>query len=191
MESTARSLRSLGLLTALPSSLPAAPSGCVITACDVYAMPGTVTAGTSGPIDVWGFTFSPTLGSGELGGSVNNTIIMTEGETLTLQVHNCLPTGAGDLFVEIPAAAGPPPTIGAPDTDPTCTSGAFTTQTFGADPLHPLAPGTYVYQAGSTVEQPRRLAMGLAAIIIVRPADGAVGRATAAFERCLTTKPWW
>ena len=47
----ARSLRSLGAPSALPSSLPAAPAGCVISACDIYAMPGTVTAGTSGPID--------------------------------------------------------------------------------------------------------------------------------------------
>ncbi len=162
-----------------PSSLPAgpAPAGCVSggvdVACGLYAKAGTVTAGTVSGIPIWGFT-TDSAGAGLLGGDPLNTIIINDTNTLTLNVHNCLPAGAGDLFVEVPAAEGPPPLTVAAD-DPTCAA-APTPQTFG-----PLDAGTYVYQAGSTVEQPRQLAMGLAAIIIVRPTNSAIVDTTHAY----------
>ena len=169
--------------TTAPSSLPAGPapatcvSGGANVACGLYAKAGTVTAGAVSGIPIWGFTTDST-GAGLLGGDPLNTIIINDTNTLTLNVHNCLPAGAGDLFVEIPAAAGPPPVVAAAD-DPTCAL-APTAQTFG-----PLAAGTYVYQAGSTVEQPRQLAMGLAAIVIVRPTNLAVLDTTHAYAGSL------
>ncbi len=173
-------MRALGAAvptTTTPSFLPAgpAPATCVSAgmnvACGLYAKTGSVSAGTVSGIPIWGFT-TDSAGAGLLGGDPLNTIIINDTNTLTLDVHNCLPAGAGDLFVEVPAAAGPPPLTVAAD-DPTCAA-APTPQTFG-----PLAAGTYVYQAGSTVEQPRQLAMGLAAIIIVRPSTYAAALPTA------------
>ncbi len=157
-------MRALGaavLPTTLPASLPAGPSpaACATTTgCDLYAKPGTVDAGSTSGIPIWGFTTDDLdPAGGRLGGDPLNTIILSDVDTLTITLHNELPSGAGDLSLEVPAAPGPPDVTGAAE-------GSSTSYTFG-----PLPPGTYVYQAGSTVEQPRQLAMGLAAIIIVRP----------------------
>ncbi|MEP6658695.1 MAG: hypothetical protein ABJD24_02125 [Acidimicrobiales bacterium] len=155
-------VQSLGAPNATTSSLPAAasPAACVTAGgCDLWAHHGTVTAGSSGPIDVWGFTFNPAADTGELGGSVNNTIVISETDTLTINLHNDLPAGAGNLSLEVPAAQQAPDSVGV-------AVGANAQVSFG-----PLAPGTYVYEAGSLAEQPRQLAMGLAAIIVVRPSD--------------------
>ena len=142
-----------------PSSLPVSSPACAPT-CDLYAKAGTVTAGGSGPIPIWGFTTDDTQG-GKLGGDPANTFIINEGQTLTLTLHNELPAGAGSLSLEVPAVQGLPDLTGVAEA-----SSSVTPYTFG-----PLAPGTYVYQAGATPDQPRQLAMGLAAIIIVRPSD--------------------
>ena len=154
-------VQSLGAPTATTSSLPATDThGCATVAgCDLYATNGTVTAGTSGPINIWGFTFNTAPGTGELGGSVNNTIVIGETDTLRINLHNALPAGAGNLSIEVPAAQVAPDAVGV-------AVGSSAQVVFG-----PLAPGTYVYEAGSLAEQPRQLAMGLAAIIVVRPSD--------------------
>src|SRR5215472_5709131 len=54
-----------GIANPLPSgtataALADAPSAACVTAtgCDLYAERGSVTAGSSGPIDVWGFSFT-------------------------------------------------------------------------------------------------------------------------------------
>ena len=103
-------VQSLGAPTATTSSLPATDThGCATVAgCDLYATNGTVTAGTSGPINIWGFTFNTAPGTGELGGSVNNTIVIGETDTLRINLHNALPAGAGNLSLEVPAAQGAP-----------------------------------------------------------------------------------
>ncbi len=155
--------RSLGVVTATMSSLPAAPSpsaDCVsVAGCDLYATDGTVSAGATTGIPIWGFTTDPAGHNGELGGSSNNTFIISSTDTLTVNLHNDLPDGAGNLSLELPAVQGHPDLDGVP-------VGSTTSYSFG-----PLAPGTYVYEAGSTVDQGRQLAMGLAAIVVVRPAD--------------------
>jgi hypothetical protein len=156
-----------GIANPLPSGtatavLDDAPSAACVTAagCDLYAERGSVTAGASSPIDIWGFSFTSGDGNGKLGGTPDNTIIMKSTDTLKVTLHNNLPASAGPLSLEVPAlASATPDTAGAG-------VGATTTYTFSG-----LAPGTYIYQAGATVEQERDQAMGLAALIVVRPAD--------------------
>ena len=98
-----RHVQSLGSPIATPTAalVDLTPASCVTTGCDLYAHSGTVSAGTSGPIDVWGFSFDAAVGSGELGGSVNNTIIISETDTLTVTLHNDLPAGAGNLALPV------------------------------------------------------------------------------------------
>ncbi len=169
--------RSLGVVTAAtPAALPVvAAANCEGDAsCDVslYAKPGTATAGAT-TLPIWGFT-TDNAGGGFLGGNPANTIVMDEGQTLNLDLHNCLPAGAGDLYIEMPAVAGPPPPgAAAVDSSPDC-SGAGTMQTFTV-----TVPGTYVYEAGATVEQERQLAMGLGALVVVRPTGYSAGSPTA------------
>ena len=104
-------MQALGVPDATPtSSLPAAasPAGCVTAGgCDLYAKPGTVDAGSHTLIPIWGFTTDNTdpLG-GRLGGDPKNTIVISETDTLTINLHNSLPAGAGNLSLEIPAAQG-------------------------------------------------------------------------------------
>ena len=174
---TAPHMRALGVAVVPatpPASLPAGPSpaACVTAAgCDLYAKPGTVTAGTASGIPIWGFTTDNVdPAGGRLGGDPLNTIIISDADTLKITLHNELPSGAGNLSLEVPAAQGPPDIVGA-------AVGSSTPYTIG-----PLDAGTYVYQAGSTVEQPRQLAMGLAAIIIVRPSVLGVPDTTSAYS---------
>jgi hypothetical protein len=146
--------------SSLPTALPADGSCASVAGCDLYARAGAVDAGSTTGIPIWGFTTDP-VGPGRLGGDLQNTIIISEGQTLTLNVHNCLQAGAGDLFVEVPAAQQPPSAVAA--AADTC--GASVQQKFSG-----LLPGSFVYEAGATAQQPRQLAMGLSAVIIVRPA---------------------
>jgi hypothetical protein len=159
---TAHHPQSLGAPTAgAPSgALTVDPSlaNCGTTGCDLYARAGSVVAGSDPAVPIWGFTSDP-VGPGFFGGNPLNTIIISEGQTLNLTLHNDLPGGAGDLSLELPAVQGLPDLVGAPVTGTKAYS-------FG-----PLAAGTYIYEAGATIEQPRQLAMGLAGLIIVRPAD--------------------
>ena len=85
--------------SSLPAALPADGSCVSVAGCNLYATAGSVDAGSATGIPIWGFTTDP-VGPGRLGGDLQNTIIISEGQTLTLNVHNCLPGGAGDLFVE-------------------------------------------------------------------------------------------
>jgi hypothetical protein len=161
--------------SSLPAALPTDGSCVSVAGCALYARAGSVDAGSVTGIPIWGFT-TDAVGPGKLGGDLQNTIIISEGQTLTLNVHNCLQAGAGDLFVEVPAAQQPPSAfLAAADT---CASSIQ--QSFSG-----LLPGTYVYEAGATAQQPRQLAMGLAALIIVRPADFAL--ATTAYGSATST----
>src|ERR1700704_5135039 len=158
----------VGPLAALPAASACATAG----ACDLYAKPGSASAGSTS-VAFWGFTLDNTVAS-QLAGYVDstsglpvNTIIMNTTQSVTLTLHNALP--AGNLSLEFPAKAGVPDATGAPvgGTAPY--------------PLAGLAPGTYVSEAGSTVDQARQLSIGLSGLIIVRPADYAAGTSQSAY----------
>ena len=121
---------------------------CVLSAnADTVLIDGT-------PYPVW--AFDTTAPDNELPGPV---LVMQEGETLEVTLDNNLPAAAGNLSLSIPASAAAPDAVGIADPD------AATTYTFAG-----LEPGTYLYQAGPTLNAPRQIAMGLTGTLIVRPA---------------------
>ncbi|PKW25475.1 multicopper oxidase domain-containing protein [Phycicoccus duodecadis] len=141
-----------------------APQGCqtsgTTATCVLYARPGTVQLlGRSIPI--WGWS-SAASGNPTLPGPL---LVVDQGSTVTVKVHNELP-GALSLAVPgVPAASlgagfGAASTTGvAPQGD-----GSFT---FTAS-----RPGTFVYEAGHTADSARQIAMGVAGVLVVRPSDG-------------------
>ncbi len=126
--------------------------------CDLYALRGTITVpGLATAVPIWGFSLNAN-GPALLPGPV---LVATEGEQLTITLHNKLPAGAGNLALEVPAAAVAPDLTGA-------AVGANTTYTFASGSLK---PGTYVYEAGQTADAQRQVAMGLSGMLVVRPGN--------------------
>ena len=132
--------------------------------CDLYAKPGTLLFPGSAPValPVWGFTLDPS-GNGQVPGPI---LVANAGETLSINLHNNLPTGtsgnattnANALSLEMPATSGVP--------DQTGTAvGAMNNYTFG-----PFKnPGSYILEAGPTPDGARQVRMGLASMVVVRP----------------------
>jgi hypothetical protein len=152
----------LSTRTALTAAL-AGPGACSTTgsivASDLYALAGSGAAGTPlAGVPFWGFSQSSTGPS--LPGP---TLYMCQADTLNLTLHNQLPAAPNaqasqNLSIEIPAAAVQPDTGGiGPGAVPRL-------YTFSS-----LAPGDYVYEAGSTPGGARQVAMGLSGLLIVRP----------------------
>jgi hypothetical protein len=164
-----RALLAAGTL-APSSSLPAGPctlSG-TIRFCDLYATTGTLTlptqpqSGVPVPapllLPVWGFSTIPGPGTAVVPGPV---LIANAGETIQINVHNQLPLspdGLNPLSIEVAASGSMPDIQG-------IAPGTQRTYTFGS-----LKPGTYLYEAGPTPFAARQVRMGLAGILIVRPA---------------------
>jgi hypothetical protein len=142
---------------AVSASLP--DSTCTLTAgtrsCDLYALAGSITVPVVGAVPIWGFSLSAS-GPATLPGP---TLIGMQGETLSVRLHNSLPAAGGNLSLEIPESSAVPDTIGA-------AVGGMSTYTFNG-----LAPGTYIYEAGSTPNNPRQIAMGLTGMLVVRPSN--------------------
>ena len=140
-----------------PSSAAPLPLTCTesggLRSCDLYAHADTVTI-AGNPFPVWAFD-TAAVPDGELPGPV---LVMMEGEDLDITLTNDLPGLAGPLSLSIPAAAATPDAVG-------ITAPGSSTYSFSD-----LAPGTYLYQAGPTVNAPRQIAMGLTGTLIVRPA---------------------
>jgi FtsP/CotA-like multicopper oxidase with cupredoxin domain len=146
----------LGLAAAgLAAASPAASAAPV--SIDLCARPGTATLTGAVTVPIWGFGIPATPGdcttaTASLPGP---QLVVTEGDTVTVNVTNALPAGH-TLSFELPGvdfAAGP--------TD--AAVGATVTRTFTAS-----APGTYLYQSGG--DAGRQEAMGLSGALIVRPA---------------------
>lgn len=150
------------------SSAAAAPDGTcalsgLVRSCDLFAkQTGISTVSTPG-IPFWGFTTSdsatPVLGGPRL--------IATEGEKLVFTVHNQLDPKAGPVAITVPGLAGAPDLVGAA-TNATSSSGSYTL----------AKPGTFIYEAGMTAGGERQVAMGLAGVLIVRPAVAVAAKAT-------------
>jgi hypothetical protein len=150
------------------SSLSGGPctlAGGVWTCDDLWAIPGTISAaGLPLPLPIWGFSTTGTPGSASVPGPL---FIVTAGTPVQMILHNELPsaslTDPNMMSLEMPASGAVPDTVGiAPGVAPK-------TYDFGS-----FAPGTYIYEAGPTGYGARQVRMGLAGIMIVRPANFAI-----------------
>jgi hypothetical protein len=126
--------------------------------CNLWAEAGSVTV-PGGSVATWGYA-TASGGSPTLPGP---TIVVTAGDTITLNLVNHLPQPTS-LVVQGLA--------GAPDLT-SVASGASHAYTIKA-----AAPGTYLYEAGIVAGTQYQVAMGLHGALIVRP-SGAAGQAYA------------
>jgi hypothetical protein len=141
----------------------AGPTGCgslgTTVSYDLYASAGVGSIGPLTGVNYWGFNTQPT--GALLPGDPASTLYMCQSDTLSVTVHNSLPTppagnpGSNAISIEIPAANVQPDVAG-------------TTTTKGYS-FSSLAPGTYLYEAGPTPGGAREVAMGLVGLLIVRP----------------------
>ena len=150
-----RMLLALGILTgglALTGSLASAAPVTI----DLCALQGNITVTGGGPVPIWGFGV-PTI-PGDCGTATASlpgpVLSVNEGDTVTMNVTNALPSGH-TLSFEAPGVAFDPGPREAGD-------GETVTLTFTAN-----APGTYLYQSGG--DSGRQEAMGLYGALIVRP----------------------
>jgi hypothetical protein len=124
--------------------------------CDLYARAGTITLpGAVAAIPIWGYatgtdTFHPVTAPGPI-------LTVTEGDAALIRLHNDL---AEPTSLTIAQAGGVPDMTGA-------AAGATKDYTFAAGELK---AGTYLYQAGLTLNGPRQVAMGLVGALVVQPA---------------------
>lgn len=126
-------------------------AGDCAAACVLSAEAGTVQG-----LNVWGFTTTP--GSLTLPGP---TIVVNQGDPVTLTVTNNLPVGAGDLKIELPSVD-----VADLTASPAIAEGTSGDVTFTANTV-----GTSIYRASATTPHGNlQAAMGLAGVLVVRPA---------------------
>ena len=124
--------------------------------CDLWARTGSVTIPGTGAVPVWGYA---TNNSSPL--SLPGPVIeATSGQHLIIRLHNQLAVATSLSIPRIPADAftltGNPASVAPAGTG---------TYDFNAGVI-----GTHIYQAGPTPSGNRQVAMGLAGVLIVRPA---------------------
>ena len=136
------------------------PRGCTRTGtaatCDLWAMTGTATL-LGVPVPIWGFSPTGAAGTATAPGPV---LVVNQGDSVTVTLHNTLPQAVSLAFPGQPAAAftaGLGTTAGAG-------TGQSQTYSFTAG-----RAGTFVYEAGHTGNGARQVAMGLAGALVVLP----------------------
>ncbi len=167
------------------SSLPAAaaapqgsltPRGCSVSGatatCDLWAKTGSTTL-LGQPMPIWGYAAdaaSAPTAPGPL-------LVVVEGQTITVRLHNQLPQRTALTFPGQPATAFTGSTPGGTVTG--VANGGTDTYTFTA-----TSPGTYLYEAGHTPDGVRQVALGLAGALVVLPANGigAYGTAQSGYQ---------
>jgi hypothetical protein len=146
----------VGVSAFLPDST-CVPPVAGVRSCDLTALAGSIVVpGIVSPVPIWGFSPTP-AGPATLPGP---TLVMLEGETLSIMLHNHLPAAGGNLSLEIPQSTATPDLTGIA----VGSSNALNPYTFTG-----LAAGTYVYEAGATANGQRQVAMGLTGMLVVRP----------------------
>ena len=149
-----------------PASAPQAaidnPAACTVVVgsvtCDLYATTGTLTMPDGiTTVPIWGYSDTST-GPAQLPGP---TIIATEGDSVSITLHNEL---AEDTALLFPGQAMIPDLVGVPTFDGVTVQSK--TYIFTA-----ANPGTYLYEAGLLPDAARQVAMGMFGALVVRPAS--------------------
>jgi FtsP/CotA-like multicopper oxidase with cupredoxin domain len=143
------SARTVKLAAVLPAATctPAGPSA---RTCDLWATSGILTLPGAVSMPVWGYA-DTALGSAQVPGPA---LIVNEGETITVTLHNNLGEASALLFH---GQALPPDLTGA-------SAGGTAIYVFTA-----TNPGTYLYEAGLLPNAQHQVAMGLYGALVVRP----------------------
>ncbi len=136
--------------------------------CHLWAAKTTMSISSSLPIPVWGFSTTEASTASVQPSSPGPQLVVTQGDTVTLTVHNELPAGQ-QLSLALP---GIPANAFSPALDSArersgAGVGSSLTYTFTAS-----RPGTFLYEAGHTPDGSRQLAMGLVGALVVLPSDG-------------------
>ena len=145
------------------------------TSFDLTARPGYISLGDGGSIYSWGYGES----SNTLMQLPGPTLIVTQGDTVTVTLTNALPVAAGNTSIVFPGQAVTASGGIAGGLTNEATPGATVTYTFTAD-----KPGTYQYHSGTQTDL--QVEMGLFGTLIVRPSPTAL---SAAGVTCTTGQP--
>ena len=138
------------LATALLVLTTAGAASAAPVAIDLYAGSTTVTfPGSSTPVTVWGYTTTGAAPSGPGG----PTLVVDEGDTVSITLHNALPAPTALL---VQGQGMPLDRTGA-------ASSGTATYSFTAS-----RPGTYLYEAGLVPGAQYQVAMGLYGALVVR-----------------------
>lgn len=138
------------------------------------AREGYISVADGGSIYSWGYTTGGTM---QLPGP---TLIVTEGQTVTVTLNNQLPVAAGNVSIVFPGQQVTSTGGGvAGQLTQEATSGGSVTYTFTAS-----QPGTYQYHSGTQPDL--QVEMGLYGALIVRPASPAAGCTASAYNHPAT-----
>lgn len=158
-------MRTAGLIRTVSASIilmvtgaaSAAIDGVAGSNFDLTASEGYVTIADGASVYSWGYSTDGTM---QLPGP---TLIVTEGQTITISLKNELPAAAGNVSIVFPGHAAT--TAGGVQGELTqeATPGSDVEYTFTAG-----SPGTYTYHSGTRPEL--QVEMGLYGALIVRPA---------------------
>ncbi len=156
----------LMLIAALLQVRPALAQSAAIDLC---ATSGTIALPGTAALTIWGYTLGDCTTGLPLTAPGGPTIVVNEGDTVAITVHNNLPEATSLL---LPSLAMIPDTTG-------IGAVASATYNFTAD-----APGLYLYEAGLLANAQHQVAMGLYGALVVRSATAgtAYGTSSTAFD---------
>lgn len=158
----------------ISASTQAAIQGVSGTNFALSASEGYISVADGGSIYSWGY--SDGANAMQLPGP---TLIVTQGDTVTVTLTNNLPAAAGNVSIVFPGQ-NVSNTGGVPGaTTQEAINGGVVTYTFTAD-----EPGTYQYHSGTQTDL--QIEMGLYGALIVRPAQAATGCTNSAYNHSST-----
>jgi hypothetical protein len=153
-----------------------APQGCTVSGstatCELWAKTGSTTI-LGQPMPIWGYA----TGAAATPTAPGPVLVVTEGQTVNVVLHNQLTQNTALAFPGQPATAftgtAPGGTVAGVG------NGGTASYTFAA-----TRPGTYLYEAGHTPDGARQVALGMAGALVVLPASGigAYGSAQTAYD---------
>lgn len=134
------------------------------------ASAGQISIADGGSVYAWGYSTGAQM---QLPGP---TLIVTEGDVVTVSLGNTLPVAAGNVSIVFPghqmtSTSGGVPGLLAREAPP----GGSVTYTFTAS-----EPGTYIYHSGTRPDL--QIEMGLYGALVVRPAAPAAGCTASAYD---------
>jgi FtsP/CotA-like multicopper oxidase with cupredoxin domain len=160
---TAATRASVPVAAAVPQG-SLTPRGCTVSGttatCELWAKTGTTDL-LGQPMPIWGYATSAAAAPTAPG----PVLVVTQGQTVTMVLHNQLPQRSALAFPGQPATAftgtAPGGVVAGVDT------GGTDSYTFTAS-----RPGTFLYEAGHTPDGARQVALGLSGALVVLPANG-------------------